>query len=125
MSNKIFKHFILNSPTDIQECDEDTYLEWHQQQDAEDQTVLAIRLRYTRLMNGVRISTIFRGDDAAGYDQNNKPYLYETRVADPDYFNMHAILSVSHEKALKLHETVIQQIQKHYKLYEEEVHSDA
>lgn len=118
MSDSIVQpnYFILNSPEDIQECSCEEYFEWQNRQDDEDKTVLGIRLEYDVLPNGVIISTIFTGDDSAGYIQDG-PLLYETRVADPHgHFAFHTVRAAEYYTALNYHIETIEQIKKHYKI---------
>lgn len=113
------KYFILNSPEDIQECNTcDEYFAWHERQDEADQTVLGIRIELSRLVNGVVVSTVFCGDDSAGYVKG-KPLLFETRVADPNgYFAHYTVRSPDYHEILDIHYRVLKSVSQYYNIAE-------
>lgn len=104
-----FNNYILNSPTDIQKCTSDQYWNWHERQSEDDQTILGLRLEYTTLNSGVVISTVFLGDDRAGYI-NNKAILFETIVYDPSGIWNMTKRYVSYDRALSDHKDIKESI---------------
>ena len=122
MSNKRYKHFILNSTELIEECTDEKYWDWHERLREADQTVLGVRIKHCRiyLWNGecMEISTVFTGDDSGGYcEKTKKPFLFETIVYDPTYqFNM-SFRFVSHKEAVDHHKKIANKLNKKYSVY--------